>query len=61
MSNAKIALLTMLVLDVCLTLARVLEYDNGHIPTEALTAAFDASITATLGAASYLLHKNGIK
>lgn len=54
-----IAMMVLLTLTLLLTVARVVEIMGGHAPTEALTAAFSASVTATLAAAAIAIRQNG--
>lgn len=44
--------------NLALLIARVLEVESGHTPTEELTLAFQASLTATLGLLGWYAHRS---
>lgn len=53
------ALAAMVIVDVALIVARVVEVDAGHTPTGALTLAFQAAMTATVAALVAVVHYGG--
>lgn len=54
--SGRFVILAAVVVNVMLLAARVLEVETGHIPTQELTLAFQASLTATLGLLGWYAH-----
>lgn len=56
--SGRFIVLIAVAVNMALLLARVIEVETGHVPTEELTLAFQASLTATLGLLGWYAHRS---
>lgn len=56
--SGRFVILCAVAVNLSLLLARVFELETGHPPTEELTLAFQASLTATLGLLGWYAHRS---